>query len=53
MMAFKKTGVTIVFVSYSMLDIERICDRVAWIENHSIKMMGEPGVVSAEYAGPR
>lgn len=50
MMVFKRNGVTIVFVSHSMEDIKRICDRVMWIENHSIKMMGEPGVVSAKYA---
>jgi lipopolysaccharide transport system ATP-binding protein len=49
MMEFKKSGVTIVFVSHSMVDIERICDRVMWIESHTIKMVGEPKVVVAGY----
>lgn len=51
MMGFKKSGVTMVFVSHSMKDIERICDRVAWIDNHSIKMMGNPEVVVKAYSG--
>jgi lipopolysaccharide transport system ATP-binding protein len=51
MMGFKKGGVTMVFVSHSMEDIEKICDRVMWIENHSIKMMGEPEIVVAGYIG--
>lgn len=41
MMGFKKSGVTIVFVSHSMEDIKRICDRVMWIEDHRIKMTGK------------
>lgn len=31
MMGFKKKGVTMVFVSHSMADVERICDRAMWI----------------------
>lgn len=41
MMGFKKSGVAIVFVSHSMEDIKRICDRVMWIEDHRIKMTGK------------
>jgi len=51
MMGFKKKGVTMVFVSHSMGEVERICDRVIWIENHSIKMTGEPEVVVKAYSG--
>jgi lipopolysaccharide transport system ATP-binding protein len=40
MMSFKKSGVTIIFVSHSMPDVKGICDRVAWIDNHTIKMIG-------------
>ena len=50
MMGFKKNRVTIVFVSHSMPDVERICDRVAWVENHTIKMIGSPGDVVSSYA---
>jgi len=38
---FKKSGVTIVFVSHSLEDVVRLCDRVAWIEDKRIKMIGE------------
>ncbi|MDI6889830.1 MAG: hypothetical protein QMC83_02665 [Thermodesulfovibrionales bacterium] len=38
-----------VFVSHSMVDVEGICDRVMWIESHTIKMIGEPKVVVAGY----
>jgi len=38
---FKKKGVTIVFVSHSMTEVEMICDRVAWIDNHTIKLLGK------------
>lgn len=50
MMNFKKKGVTIVFVSHSMPDVKRICDRVVWIENHTIKMIGSPGDVVSAYS---
>jgi lipopolysaccharide transport system ATP-binding protein len=49
MMVFRNNGVTMVFVSHSMEDVKRICHRVMWIENHSIKMMGEPEVVVGGY----
>jgi lipopolysaccharide transport system ATP-binding protein len=51
MMSFKKSGATIVFVSHSMPDVKRICDRVAWIDNHAIKAIGLPGDVVFSYAG--
>jgi lipopolysaccharide transport system ATP-binding protein len=48
MVSFKKNGVTMVFVSHSMIDVEKICDRVAWIENHNIKLLGKtPDVISS------
>jgi lipopolysaccharide transport system ATP-binding protein len=49
MMEFKKKGVTIFFVSHSMTDVENICDRVLWIENHAMRMIGEPKAVTAAY----
>jgi lipopolysaccharide transport system ATP-binding protein len=50
MIGFKKKGVTMVFVSHSMEDVERICDRVMWVENHSIKMIGEPETIISNYS---
>ncbi len=49
---FKRKGVTIVFVSHSMSDVKQICDRVAWIENHTIKMIGNQADVVSGYSTP-
>jgi lipopolysaccharide transport system ATP-binding protein len=49
MMIFKKNGVTIIFVSHSMSEVKRICDRVAWIDNHTIKMIGSRDEVVCNY----
>jgi len=51
MISFKKNGVTMVFVSHSMNEVKRVCDRVMWIESHAIKMIGEPAIVADKYAG--
>ena len=49
MMAFKKSGVTMVLVSHAMEVIERLCDRVAWIEDHRIKKLGNAREVVESY----
>ncbi len=49
MMEFKKNGVTMVFVSHSLSDVERICDRVMLIENHNIRKIGMPNEVILDY----
>lgn len=51
MMGFKKKGVTMVFVSHSMPDVQKICDRVVLIENHTLKNIGMPDSIIAEYTG--
>jgi len=48
-MEFKNSRVTIVFVSHSMDEILRICDRVAWIEDHTIRMLGGAIEVTGGY----
>ena len=35
---FKRNDVTIIFVSHSMLNVERICDRVMWMEDSTHKI---------------
>ncbi|OGP52853.1 MAG: sugar ABC transporter ATP-binding protein [Deltaproteobacteria bacterium RBG_13_52_11] len=50
MTSFKKSGVTIIFISHSMPDVKRICDRVAWFDNHTIKMIGSTGDIVFSYA---
>ena len=49
MMGFKKSGVTMIFVSHSMADVEMICDRVMWIENHHVQAMGRPEDIIKDY----
>lgn len=49
MLAFKKKGVTMVLVSHSMSDVLKICTRVLWIENHRVKMIGDPAQVVEAY----
>lgn len=50
---FKKNGVTIVFVSHGLKDVMDICDRVVWIENHQVRMIGSAEEVVKSYANPR
>lgn len=46
---FKEKGVTILFVSHNLTDIEKICDRVIWIENHRLKASGNASVILEQY----
>jgi len=46
---FKNKGVTILFVSHSMGDISKVCDKVIWIENHKIRRIGSSELVIQEY----
>lgn len=46
---FKDKGITILFVSHNLADVEKICDRVIWIEDHKLKQMGESSEVIAAY----
>lgn len=50
MAVFKKKGVTIVFVSHNLVSVENICDRLLWVENHSVKRLGETSDVLNEYS---
>ena len=50
MLSFKNGQTTIVFVSHGLNDVERLCDRVIWIENHVISKMGKAHDMVEEYA---
>lgn len=42
-------GTTVLFVSHSIQQIEDMCDRVIWLENHQVKMDDSAKVVCREY----
>ncbi|MBT0719868.1 ABC transporter ATP-binding protein [Rosenbergiella collisarenosi] len=46
---FKAKGVTILFVSHNTSDVEKICDKVIWIENHNLKEIGPASQVIPKY----
>lgn len=49
LMEIKAAGTTIVIVSHSMAQLERICDRTVWLENGDIRMEGAPNEVHPLY----
>jgi homopolymeric O-antigen transport system ATP-binding protein len=48
---FKQKGVTMVFVSHAMEEVSGLCDRVLWIEDHTVRMIGPPEQVVEAYVG--
>ncbi|HKN19063.1 MAG TPA: ABC transporter ATP-binding protein, partial [Dissulfurispiraceae bacterium] len=50
MAEFRGKGVTIVFVSHGMVQVEKICDRILWLDNHEANMTGDPKEVIAAYS---
>lgn len=49
LMEIKRAGTTIVLVSHSTEQIERICERTIWLQNGEIRMDGNPRKVHMEY----
>jgi lipopolysaccharide transport system ATP-binding protein len=49
MLSFKNGRTTIVFVSHGLRDVERLCDRVIWIQDRQIRMTGSPREVISHY----
>lgn len=45
----KNQGTTIILVSHSMGDVEKICDKAIWIKSGLIERSGTPGEVVSEY----
>jgi ABC-2 type transport system ATP-binding protein len=42
-------GATVVFVSHSIEQVERMCSRVLWLEHHGVKMIGAAHEICALY----
>lgn len=49
MLELMSGGTTVLFVSHSIGQIEEMCDRVIWLENHKIKMDDAASVVCTAY----
>ncbi len=45
----RKAGATIVIVSHNLSEVERLCQRVAWLERGSLRTSGSPAQVVEEY----
>lgn len=51
MLELMSGGTTVLFVSHSIQQIEEMCDRVIWLENHKIKEIGKAADVCSDYRG--
>lgn len=49
MMSFTESHVTVVLVSHSLSSIISICDRALWIEDHVVRMVGDPMAIAEQY----
>ncbi|MEK7991613.1 MAG: ABC transporter ATP-binding protein, partial [Thiotrichaceae bacterium] len=48
-MQFREKGKTILFCSHSLYQVEKICDRVLWLDKGVLKMDGAPALVLPAY----
>jgi ABC-2 type transport system ATP-binding protein len=46
---FRQNGTTILLVSHSMVTIESMCQRAAWLDHGALKYIGEPAQVIKAY----
>lgn len=49
MMSMMSGGTTVLFVSHSLQQIREMCDRVIWLEQGEIRMLGETNTVCEAY----
>jgi len=49
MWEFRKSGVTMIFVTHSMESVKTLCDRVIWFDQRTIRMDGAPQDVVSHY----
>lgn len=47
--AMMSGGTTVLFVSHSIDQVERICDRVVWLDHGNVREIGNVGEVCGEY----
>ena len=45
----RDNGTTILFVSHATEQIKRFCTKAIWIENASVKLIGDPAIVTDKY----
>lgn len=45
----KENGTTILFVSHSMDQVKALCNKIVWLEKGTVKKIGEPEEICAEY----
>ncbi|WP_088891885.1 ABC transporter ATP-binding protein [Leptolyngbya ohadii] len=50
MKTFQDSNVTMVLVTHSVASVINLCDRVMWIEDHEVKMVGDPEEVVTCYS---
>lgn len=50
MTRLRSAGKTVIFVSHFLPDMERVCDRVVWMEKGRVVMDGGPGAVIEAYS---
>ena len=46
MMELMAGGTTVLYVSHNLDQIREMCNRVVWLENHTVKMFGDVKAVS-------
>jgi ABC-type polysaccharide/polyol phosphate transport system ATPase subunit len=46
---FRQQGTSILLVSHSMVTIETMCQRAAWLDHGKLMVMGEPAQVIQAY----
>lgn len=49
MESIRDNGTTILFVSHATEQIKRFCTKAIWIENSTVKLIGEPAIVADKY----
>lgn len=50
MLELMSGGTTVLFVSHSLKQIEEMCDRVVWLDEHRVKMLSDAQEVCRAYA---
>ena len=49
MMELMSGGTTVLFVSHSLKQIEEMCDRVLWLDEHRVRKIGDTAEICSSY----